>query len=147
VISDTHGLLRPEALAQLRGSHLILHAGDIGTPDILHELGRIARVIAVRGNNDREQWARDIPERQVIRVSDLSICMVHDASELDRHAPGERHDVFITGHSHRPHVGRRDGALYVNPGSAGPRRFKLPVTVARVCIEQGAVHARIVTLA
>lgn len=147
MISDTHGLLRPEALAHLRGSHIIFHAGDIGTPDVLDELRRIARVIAVRGNNDREEWARDIPERQVIELSTLSICMVHDANDLDRHAPGQRHDLYITGHSHRPLIERRDGALFVNPGSAGPRRFKLPVTVARLRIERGTLHARIIMLA
>ncbi len=146
VISDTHGLLRPEALAQLRGSHLILHAGDIGARGVLDELGRIARVVAVRGNNDRAEWARDIPERQLIDVGGVSICMVHDASDLEGHPSHEPHGLVVTGHSHRAHIERRNGVLYVNPGSAGPRRFRLPVTIARVCIEHAAMDARIVTL-
>jgi uncharacterized protein len=146
VISDTHGLLRPEALAQLRGSGLILHAGDIGTPQVLDELHRLARVIAVRGNNDRGGWARRLPERQMVEVSGISIFMVHDVNDIDA-TPVERSwNVVITGHSHRPLIERHDGVLFLNPGSAGPRRFKLPVTVARLRIEQGALHARLIEL-
>ena len=146
VISDTHGLLRPEAVAQLQGSELILHAGDIGPPDVLDKLGRIARVVAVRGNNDRDAWARRLPERKIIDVSGMSICMLHDVSDLDGSLAQRPHDIVIAGHSHRPLIERRDGMLFVNPGSAGPRRFKLPVTVAWLRIGQGAVQARIIEL-
>jgi hypothetical protein len=132
VISDTHGLLRPEALAALADADHIVHAGDIGTPEVLAALGAIAPVTAVRGNNDRERWARRIPTVATLRIGDVRLHVVHDVKEL-RLAP-DAADVVITGHSHRPVNERRDGVLYFNPGSAGPRRFSLPIAVGRLCI-------------
>ena len=145
VISDTHGLLRPEAVAALRGVEMILHAGDIGKPEILDELSKIAPVTAVCGNNDTGDWARDIPDRQRLKIGGVSIYMLHDLKELN--SPGEAIDagVVISGHSHKPSMEERDGVLYLNPGSAGPRRFKLPVTVALLNIE-GQVSAEIIPL-
>jgi uncharacterized protein len=145
VISDTHGLLRPEAVRALRGAELILHAGDIGRPEILEELGRLAPVLAVRGNNDRGEWALAIPERRALEVEGVSVYVLHDLKELAE-APGG-HGVVVSGHSHRPSVVEREGVLYVNPGSAGPRRFKLPVTLARLRVRGGRVDVKIVELA
>ncbi|HSQ04006.1 MAG TPA: metallophosphoesterase family protein [Burkholderiales bacterium] len=146
VISDTHGLLREEAVAQLCDSDLILHAGDIGSPAVLAELGRIARVVAVRGNNDRDGWALCLPVREIVELCGISICMLHDVNDLDGSFARCPHDVVIAGHSHRPLVERRDGVLLLNPGSAGPRRFRLPVTVARLRIRRGAVQVRVIEL-
>ena len=131
LISDTHGLLRPEALRALRGSRHIVHAGDIGNPEVLEALGRIAPVTAVRGNNDQGPWAHDLPEREVLEIARVRICVVHDLADLE--GPGDS-QVVISGHSHQPRSEMRDGVLYVNPGSAGPRRFKLPVTLARLSL-------------
>jgi putative phosphoesterase len=146
VISDTHGLLRPEAIAALAGSDLILHAGDVGGPEILARLAAIAPVIAVRGNNDRAPWAFEVPESIALEIAGAPTFMLHDAGSLD-FEPAERGvAIVVAGHSHRPLVVRRDGALWINPGSAGPRRFKLPVSVARLIVEHGAGRAEIVTL-
>ena len=145
VISDTHGLLRPEAVRALRGVDLIVHAGDIGTPDVLDGLRAIARVTAVRGNNDRGTWARALPEHETIRVAGARIHVIHDVKEL-RGDLGEV-DVVVSGHSHRPGIVDRDGTLFLNPGSAGPRRFTLPVTVAHLVIRAGMPRARIIALA
>lgn len=145
LISDTHGLLRPEAFRALRGAELILHAGDIGRPEVLEELGRLAPVLAVRGNNDRGGWARAIPERRALEVGGVSVYMLHDVKELG--AAPEGHRVVVSGHSHRPSAVEREGVWYVNPGSAGPRRFKLPVTVARLRVRGGRVDVKIVELA
>src|SRR5215203_7187553 len=125
VISDTHDLLRPEAVAALRGVDMILHAGDIGKPEILDELNKIAPVTAVRGNNDTGDWARVIPDRQLIKIDDVSIYMLHDLKELDLAHQAAPVHVVIAGHSHKPLIEDRNGILYINPGSAGPRRFKL----------------------
>ncbi|HEX7048084.1 MAG TPA: metallophosphoesterase family protein [Gammaproteobacteria bacterium] len=144
VISDTHGLLRPEALDALRGSERILHAGDIGTPAILAELETIAPVTAIRGNNDYEEWAKDIAEREIIECEGARIFMLHDRKELNGVA--EDYDVVIAGHSHKPSIEERDGVLYVNPGSAGPRRFSLPVSVARLTVKNGKAEAEIIEL-
>ena len=130
VISDTHGLLRPEAVAALHGVEMILHAGDIGGPEILDELGKIAPVIAVRGNNDKGDWAEAIPEHLVIEVSGVPIYMLHDIKELGRFPDFPGSSVMIFGHSHRPLVETREGVLHLNPGSAGPKRFTLPTTIA-----------------
>lgn len=146
VISDTHGLLRPEAVAALNGAALILHAGDIGRPEVLEELNAIAPVVAVRGNNDGGAWAEAIPERQVVAVGDVSIYLLHDVKELDAATELTGHGVVISGHSHKPSISEREGVLYVNPGSAGPRRFKLPVSIAHLRVHGEQVEAEIVEL-
>ena len=147
VISDTHGLLRPEALAALRGSDHIVHAGDIGALEVLTALGAIAPVTAVRGNNDRARWADDVPERTTLAIGGVTIYVVHEVADLRRHPapPGAR--VVVSGHSHKPALTERDGVLYVNPGSAGPRRFTLPIAVAELRIAGARVTPRIVELA
>jgi putative phosphoesterase len=132
LISDTHGLLRPEALAALRGSRYIVHAGDIGDPAVLEALSRIAPVTAVRGNNDKGAWAKQLRDTEVLEAGGRRICVIHDIAELDLDPAAEGFDVVVAGHSHRPREERRAGVLYVNPGSAGPRRFSLPVAVARL---------------
>jgi uncharacterized protein len=147
VISDTHGLLRPEALRALRGSSLIVHAGDIGTADVLDALRAIAPVVAVRGNNDHGAWARALDERRTFEVDGVRLHVTHDVKELTIDPAAEEVDVVIAGHSHRPLHERRGGVLFLNPGSAGPRRFSLPITVARLVISGGRVQARIVPLA
>lgn len=141
LISDTHGLLRPEAMEFLRGSDFIVHAGDIGDSGILTELRAIAPVTAVRGNNDKGAWAESIPETAVLRVGPVCVYALHNLAELDLDPPTAGYQVVVSGHSHRPSVERRDGVLYVNPGSAGPRRFKLPVSVAELEIDGGSVKA------
>ncbi len=146
LISDTHGLLRPEALDALAGSERILHAGDIGGPEILAALARIAPVIAVRGNNDREAWARDIPDTAVTTVDGVSICVIHDLATLEIDPAGAGHAVVVSGHSHRPRHELRDGVHYVNPGSAGPRRFRLPIAVGRLEIAAGTIAVDLLTL-
>jgi len=132
LISDTHGLLRPQALDALRGSEMILHAGDVGTPEILESLKALAPVVAVRGNVDTEEWASSLPETTVAEAAGTSIYMLHDvhALELDPGAAGFH--IVVSGHSHKPAASERNGVLYINPGSAGPRRFRLPVTIARL---------------
>lgn len=147
VISDTHGLLRPEATAALAGSHVIVHAGDIGTAAILDGLRAVAPVVAVRGNNDRDAWAASLPEVVVTDVAGVRVCVIHDLKAFDIDPERERIDVVISGHSHRPAVERRGRLLLLNPGSAGPRRFSLPVTVGRLRVTRAGVHAEIVELA
>ena len=144
LISDTHGLLRPEALRALASSDLILHAGDIGDPAILAALALIAPVAAVRGNNDRDAWADGIPYRLTMQIRALRVYMLHDLKELERAHSGL--DVVICGHSHRPSVHERDGVLYINPGSAGPRRFKLPVSIGYLELLPTGPEARIVEI-
>lgn len=146
VISDTHGLLRPEAMAALQGCDAILHGGDIGSLDILAQLATVAPTTAVRGNNDKGPWATALPEREWIEIDDVLIHLLHDIADLDVDPAAAGLQVIITGHSHRPVIEERDGILYLNPGSAGPRRFKLPVTVAILDIDQGQASARIVEL-
>ena len=131
LISDTHGLLRPEAIAALRGASLIVHAGDVGAPEVLDELARIAPVVAVRGNNDTGAWARRLPVRATRKVEGCGVLVLHERGKLGG-APPPGVQVVVSGHSHRPTVERVGGVLFVNPGSAGPRRFSLPVTVARL---------------
>jgi uncharacterized protein len=133
LISDTHGLLRPEAVAFLRGSDCIVHAGDIG-------------VTAVRGNNDKGPWAAAIAESTVLRVAEVSVYVIHDVAELDLDPLAAGFQVVVSGHSHRPSVTERDGVLYVNPGSAGPRRFKLPIALALLDIAGRSVKANVVEL-
>jgi putative phosphoesterase len=132
LISDTHGLLRKEAVEALRGSELIIHAGDVGTPEILEELKKIAPVVAVRGNVDTEPWAQALPETAVAEAGAVMIYVLHDVKALDLNPAAAGFHIVVSGHSHKPGKSERDGVLYVNPGSAGPRRFQLPVTVAHL---------------
>jgi len=129
IISDTHGLLRPEAERALTGVNHIIHAGDIGRPDIVEALRRIAPVTAIRGNVDSGEWAREYPDTQLVRLAGKSIYVLHDLKTLNAE-PGAGVDVIISGHSHVPKIDTVGGVLYLNPGSAGPRRFKLPITLA-----------------
>jgi hypothetical protein len=147
VISDTHGLLRPEVLQVFKGVSLILHAGDIGSPEVLEDLRRLAPVIAVRGNNDTGKWARDIPEFQLVHAGQIAIYVLHDLKEMKLRPSPEDFQVVISGHSHRPSANWREGVLFLNPGSAGPRRFKLPISAARLVIQGSAVRAELVELA
>jgi len=144
LISDTHGLLRPEALAFLRGSDFIVHGGDIGSQEILDQLGAIAPVTAVRGNNDRDRWAVRIPATAMVKIGSVSIYVLHNLAEMDLDA--SKFHVVVSGHSHKPVVKEVDGVLYVNPGSAGPRRFTLPICVARLQVGQGAPRVEVVPL-
>jgi uncharacterized protein len=146
LISDTHGLVRPQAIEFLRGSDLIVHAGDIGNADVLKQLEELAPVKAVRGNNDHGQWAEPIPHSDVLKVEQVMIFAIHDVSELTIHPPPVGVRVVVSGHSHRPLIKERDGVLYVNPGSAGPRRFTLPVSVAELSVKRKTVTARIAEL-
>jgi hypothetical protein len=143
VISDTHGLLRPEAIAALRGSDAIVHAGDIGGPHILEQLNAIAPVTAVRGNNDRESWARHLPETAVLEVGGARLFVIHDLNALRIDPKAEGFAVVISGHSHQPLSVRRGGVLFFNPGSAGPRRFRLPVSVGTLRLGGGRLVARL----
>jgi putative phosphoesterase len=146
LISDTHGLLRPEALDFLAGADHIVHGGDIGGPDILERLAAIAPLTVVRGNNDTAPWARAIPETARVDVGNVALYAIHDlkALDIDPRVAGVR--VVVSGHSHRPACTERDGVLYVNPGSAGRRRFSLPIAAAELVIDGDRVHPRIVTL-
>lgn len=147
LISDTHGLLRPEALAFLAGSDHIVHGGDIGNPEILERLAAIAPLTVVRGNNDTAAWAATIPATARLAVGGVSILVIHDLKALadDPAADGVR--VVVSGHSHKPACVERGGVLYVNPGSAGRRRFTLPIAAGELLVEDGRVEARLVTLA
>jgi putative phosphoesterase len=136
LISDTHGLLREEALEALRGSELIIHAGDVGKPEILEELRTIAPVVAVRGNVDSEPWAQALPETAVVEAGSVLIYILHDVKTLDLNAASAGFHIVVSGHSHKPGKTERDGVLYINPGSAGPRRFQLPVTVALLRVDR-----------
>lgn len=146
MISDTHSLLRSEAVAALRGSERIIHAGDVGSPEILTALAEIAPLTAIRGNIDKSAWARKLPATEVVEVGRTSIYVIHDLSQLDLKPEAAGFKVVIYGHSHVPKAETRDGVLYFNPGSAGPRRFKLPITLGRLHIEGRAVQAEIVTI-
>ena len=138
--------MRPEALIALAGVSHIVHAGDIGSAQILEELRAIAPVTAVRGNNDRDAWARGIAEHEVVEIGGKSIYVLHDLKELDLDPAAAGFAVVVTGHSHKPVISTKDDVLFVNPGSAGPRRFKLPVSVATLDIEGGAIRAQICEL-
>ena len=146
LISDTHGLLRPEAVAALQGSDAIIHAGDIGDSAILIDLARIAPVSAVRGNVDRGDWALAVPENEVLEVGGVLIYILHNIDELDLDPAAAGFRVVVTGHSHKPVTRERDGVLYVNPGSAGPRRFTLPIALGRLAIVDGVVSAELIEL-
>ena len=146
LISDTHGLLRPAAKAFLRGCKLIVHGGDIGAPGILDELAQLAPVTAVRGNNDKEPWAAHLRDTELIRVGEIFVYAIHDLAQLDIEPAAAAVRAVVSGHSHRPMIEEREGVLYVNPGSAGPRRFKLPIAVGELIVTGAAVVARIVDL-
>ncbi len=146
IISDTHGLVRPEAIAALRGVDMILHAGDIGASQVLNTLNEIAPVVAVRGNNDKGDWAEALPDWEVVEIGSVSIYMLHDLKEIDISPSGAGFQVVVSGHSHKPSLEDRRGILYVNPGSAGPRRFSLPVSIAELRIVGGKVSADLIEL-
>ena len=146
LLSDTHGLLRPEALAFLRGSDFIVHAGDIGDPAVLGTLRTLAPVTAVRGNNDRDAWARGIAETEVLQVGEIFIHVLHDLAELDFDPAAAGFQVVVSGHSHQPRIEERDGVLYVNPGSCGPRRFKLPIAAGELQVRGDSLSAELVDL-
>lgn len=146
LISDTHGLLRPEAADFLRGCDHIVHGGDIGHAGILEALRAIAPLTVVRGNNDFGDWAERVAETEMIELAGVTLYAIHDLAELDIDPAGAGVRVVISGHSHKPLVEDRNGVLFVNPGSAGPRRFKLPISVGELTIESGDVVARIVEL-
>jgi hypothetical protein len=146
VISDTHGLLRPEAIEVLSGSELILHAGDIGDERVLAALREIAPTVAVRGNNDRGAWAESLPIREAVEVGSHVFYVVHELGELGLDSSAAGFAAVISGHSHLPLAERRDGLLYLNPGCAGPRRFKLPITLAMLRVEAERIKPEIVEL-
>jgi putative phosphoesterase len=146
IISDTHGLVRPQAIEALAGVDMILHAGDVGKQEVLDTLKDIAPVVAVRGNNDKGDWAQTLPDWEVVEVGKVSIYMLHDVKEIDISPSGAGFHVVVSGHSHKPSIEEHRGVLYVNPGSAGPRRFKLPVSVAHLQISGEMVHANIIEL-
>jgi len=146
LISDTHDLLRPQAIDFLRGSDFIIHAGDIGDSDIIEELARIAPVTVVRGNNDAGAWARALPETELVKIGGIFIYVIHDLAELDIDPIAAGVQVVVSGHSHKPVIEHRDGVIFVNSGSAGPRRFKLPISVAELVVAGSTVSARLVEL-
>jgi putative phosphoesterase len=146
VISDTHGLLRPEAVEALRGVDLILHAGDVGSSEVLDTLKGIAPVVAVRGNNDKGAWAEKLPHSEVAEVGAICIYMIHDVKEIALSPAEAGFQVVVSGHSHKSSVEERKGVLYVNPGSAGPRRFRLPISLARLKVNGAAVSAQVIEL-
>ena len=146
VISDTHGLLRPQAVAALAGSDMIIHAGDVGAPDVIDRLGGIAPTFAVRGNVDTAGWAARLPPTRIVEVGTLRVFVLHQISQLDLDPAAAGLAAVVFGHSHHPAIETRRGVLFLNPGSAGPRRFRLPVTVARVRVSGRRVRPEIVEL-
>ena len=146
MISDTHGLVRPQVLKKLRGVDTILHAGDIGRPDVLTSLESLAPVVAVKGNVDRDEWASAIPDVATVLIDSVKLQLVHDIYEVESDLRLAGFHGVISGHSHKPSVSRHDGLLWINPGSAGPRRFNLPVTLGLLSFKGGAMSAKIVAL-
>ena len=146
VVSDTHGLLRPQAVDALNGVDHILHAGDIGKPEILENLALIAPITAVRGNNDTGEWAEHLPDRMRVNFAGVSVYLLHNLKELDLSPEAAGFNVVVTGHSHKPIIDERGGVLYINPGSIGPRRFTLPISLAFLTIENAVPSAWIVQL-
>ena len=144
MVSDTHGLLRPEIRAFLAGCDYIVHGGDIGAPEILEELAAIAPLVAVRGNNDVQPWCARLPASELIRVGNIFVYAIHDLAAIDVDPHAVKIRVVVSGHSHRPRVEERLGVLYVNPGSCGPRRFKLPISAGELIVSQNAANARLV---
>ena len=146
MISDTHGLVRPEALAALQGVELIVHAGDIGKPEVLEALETVAPVAAIKGNNDTALWSRHIPEILDLELNETGVRVIHNVNELKKNLLSPAIHVVISGHSHKPSVVRRDHVLFVNPGSAGPRRFKLPVAIGLLQLGKPEPKAEIIPL-
>ena len=146
LLSDTHSLLRPEALAFLRGADHIVHGGDIGDAGVLEALRRVAPVTAVRGNNDFGPWAERIAETELLKIGGVSIYVLHDLKQLSLDPVAAGFHVVVSGHSHQPRIDERDGVLYVNPGSCGPRRFKLPVSLGELRISGESVKPKLVEL-
>jgi uncharacterized protein len=146
VISDTHGLLRPEAVAALRGADLIIHAGDVGAPEVIDALRKQAPTFVVRGNVDKAHWADALPMTAQVEVGGLVFHVLHDISELDLNPAAIGYAAVVYGHSHRPSIEMREGVLFLNPGSAGPRRFKLPISIARVRVAGQQLRPEIVEL-
>jgi uncharacterized protein len=145
LISDTHGLVRPEALEALRGAKLIVHAGDIGRPEVLDRLNAVAPTFAVRGNIDTQPWAAALPMTEAVEAGPHLVWVLHDIAQLDLD-PAAAFAAVVFGHSHKPSIETRDGVLYINPGSAGPRRFQLPVTVGRLTVTADGIRPEIVEL-
>jgi putative phosphoesterase len=143
IISDTHGLLRPEATERLAGVHYIIHAGDIGRPEVISELRKIAPITAIRGNIDRGGWASEYPHTALVKICGRSIYVLHNLKELDFDAAAAGIDIVVSGHSHRPKIETVGGVLYLNPGSAGPRRFTLPIALATLELTGDALRPRI----
>jgi putative phosphoesterase len=146
LISDTHGLLRPEAIEALKGSDFIVHAGDIGSPEVLAGLSRLAPVTAIRGNVDRGPWASSLPDNEVLQAGAAFIFVIHNIADLDLDPAAVGFQVVVSGHSHQPGWREKDGVLYVNPGSAGPRRFKLPIAVGRLLIRETEITVEVIEL-
>lgn len=145
IISDTHGLLRPEAVTALQGVERILHGGDVGDASVLQDLEKIAPVVAVRGNNDKGAWAEELPLREAVELEGVFVYLIHDLKEIDI-SPAGSFQVVVSGHSHKPSIVEQRGVLYVNPGSAGPRRFTLPISIALLRVGGGQATAKIVEL-
>jgi uncharacterized protein len=146
IISDTHGLMRPEAIAALRDSDLIIHAGDVGKPDVIDHLRAIAPVFAVRGNIDTQAWATALPETEIVQIAQLRLYLLHDLSHLAIDPAAAGFAAVVFGHSHNPSSETRNGVLYLNPGSAGPRRFRLPLTIGRLRVTGKKIEPEIVEL-
>jgi uncharacterized protein len=146
VLSDTHGVLRPEARAFLVGCDYIIHGGDIGSPEILEDLASLAPLIAVKGNNDKAPWAQRLPETDLVRLGGAFVYVIHDLAQLDIEPVGAEVQAVISGHSHKPAIFERDGVCYLNPGSCGPRRFSLPISIGELRITGSSVKARTVEL-
>ncbi len=146
IISDTHNLLRPEAIKVLVGSDIILHAGDIGSIDIIEQLKKIAPVHAIRGNIDKSPWSHSFPNTDVVKISGKYLYVLHNINDLDLDPVAAGFDIVISGHSHEPSIKKNNGVLYINPGSAGPRRFKLPVTIAELTIDNDDIKAEIIEI-
>jgi putative phosphoesterase len=146
VISDTHGLLRPQAVAALRGANMIIHAGDVGNPDVIKALEDVAPTFAVRGNIDKGTWAADLPMTELVEVGEQVFYVLHEISQLDFDPAEAGFAAVVFGHSHQPLIETRQGVLFLNPGSAGPRRFKLPIAVARIAVSGRYMHPEILEL-
>lgn len=146
LISDTHGLIRPQALETLRGVDLIIHAGDIGRPEVVSALKAIAPVLVVKGNIDREAWANRFSATKLVKFGNIKIFVIHNLKELGADPVARGYQAVISGHSHKPSISTRGGVLFVNPGSAGPRRFKLPIALGKLFIENNRATAEIIEL-